>query len=63
MEAPAARAAPAEREPKAAGAEDYSAMTVAQLKDKLRERKLKVSGRKAELVERLQQQQEKVRVG
>ena len=33
---------------------DYAKMTVAQLKDELRGRGLKVSGRKAELIERLQ---------
>ena len=32
---------------------DYTKMTVAQLKDQLRDRGLKVSGRKAELIERL----------
>mmetsp|Transcript_19718 Transcript_19718/g.29037 ORF Transcript_19718/g.29037 Transcript_19718/m.29037 type:complete len:655 (+) Transcript_19718:132-2096(+) len=36
------------------GAEDFSKLTVPLLKDKLRERGLKVSGRKAELIERLQ---------
>ena len=39
--------------PAAAPAEDYSKMTVAQLKDVLRSKGLKVSGKKAELVERL----------
>ena len=39
-------------------AEDYSALTVAQLKVELRSRGLKVSGLKRELVERLQQQQQ-----
>ena len=33
---------------------DYSKMTVAKLKDELRSRGLKVSGKKAELIERLQ---------
>ena len=39
--------------PAAAPVEDYSKMTVAQLKDVLRSKGLKVSGKKAELVERL----------
>ena len=35
------------------GEEDYSTMTVLQLKDLLRRKGLKVSGKKAELIERL----------
>jgi hypothetical protein len=37
-----------------AGAADYATRTVVELKDLLRARKLKVSGRKAELVSRLE---------
>ena len=41
-------------EPVEAKAIDYSSMTVTQLKDELRSRGLKVSGKKAELIERLE---------
>mmetsp|Transcript_16777 Transcript_16777/g.21650 ORF Transcript_16777/g.21650 Transcript_16777/m.21650 type:complete len:104 (-) Transcript_16777:288-599(-) len=43
-----------EEEAPAEAAVDYSKMTVAQLKDVLRSKGLKVSGRKAELIERLE---------
>lgn len=56
-EAPAeetpAEEAPAEEAP-SAGAPDYASMTVAELKDELKAKGLPVSGKKAELVERLQ---------
>ena len=48
-----AEEAPAEEAP-SAGAPDYASMTVAELKDELKAKGLPVSGKKAELVERLQ---------
>ena len=45
--------APAEEAP-SADAPDYASMTVAELKDELKAKGLPVSGKKAELVERLQ---------
>ena len=51
-EAPAEEA-PAEEAP-SADAPDYASMTVAELKDELKAKGLPVSGKKAELIERLQ---------
>lgn len=42
-----------EEEPASEDAMDYSEMTVAQLKDLLRTKGMKVSGKKAELIDRL----------
>lgn len=63
-EAPAEEAAPAEEDAPAAAEEaadasdadapDYASMTVAELKDELKAKGLPVSGKKAELIERLQ---------
>ena len=54
-EAPAEAEAPAEDEAEPEGdAPDYASMTVAELKDELKAKGLPVSGKKAELVERLQ---------
>ena len=54
-EAPADEEAPAEDEAEPEGdAPDYASMTVAELKDELKAKGLPVSGKKAELVERLQ---------
>ena len=61
---PAEEAAPAEEDAPAAAEEaadasdadapDYASMTVAELKDELKAKGLPVSGKKAELIERLQ---------
>ena len=54
-ESPAEEEAPAEDEAEPEGdAPDYASMTVAELKDELKAKGLPVSGKKAELVERLQ---------
>ncbi|MGB0727000.1 MAG: SAP domain-containing protein [Candidatus Poseidoniaceae archaeon] len=54
-EAPVEEEAPAEDEAEPEGdAPDYASMTVAELKDELKAKGLPVSGKKAELVERLQ---------